>query len=492
MMMWISDRSIRLPFFASALLIIALAVFYGRMLPVGALHHADEYLTLDRAHSFAIMDDWLTVYSGNSPTFKKPPLQYWMTAWFLERGWDTETAARLPSYLFALALLVNVGVLASLFKPTNGWVIPSAVLLLASSTRFWESAMSALLDIGSALFATAAITAVLLAVRNPKWWYAVALACGLGAWQKAPTPIIFAAVTAVGILVAGRRTDLVFRKSFLNLHFLFALAVMLALVAAWPMLQWVRHGAASLNEAYINQMIERFSPFGDTWDKKFGLDSLLFFGEPFLRAPAIAALLWMPFRLKRPDLLGLPAILAFYIVIVIFATGIVSPRYSLLFLPVMMASLAAVILTVIPEWKGQALALCIFSLIGHGPFKTAGKLDLLENSEARYFPFLMRIAGHMQANESFIVCRGHHGEGRIPAGAISFYASSGKPVRFISHAQDLLELQSSGIVSPPYRGMCSEAAFEDLKTIIPGAVVTGRFEGFLQWESGNAAHLPAD
>jgi hypothetical protein len=52
------NGELRLPFIVSFLLIALFAVFYGRMLPVGSLQHADEYLTLDRSFSFLVRDDW--------------------------------------------------------------------------------------------------------------------------------------------------------------------------------------------------------------------------------------------------------------------------------------------------------------------------------------------------------------------------------------------------------------------------------------------------
>ena len=36
----------------------------------------DEFYSLERSHGFDKFNDWLSVYSLNEPTAKKPPLQY--------------------------------------------------------------------------------------------------------------------------------------------------------------------------------------------------------------------------------------------------------------------------------------------------------------------------------------------------------------------------------------------------------------------------------
>ena len=57
-----------------------LSLYYWDMLGVGTIRQHDEYHTLDRSNAFLLTNDWFTVYQQNTPTFKKPPLQYWLTA----------------------------------------------------------------------------------------------------------------------------------------------------------------------------------------------------------------------------------------------------------------------------------------------------------------------------------------------------------------------------------------------------------------------------
>lgn len=476
------------PLVISALLLLSFAIFYGQMLPKGSIHHGDEYLTLDRTYSFTIRDDWLTVYSENRPTFKKPPLQYWSGALLLGAGVDKELALRLPSLVSALAILVITGLLAWMIAPANLWAIPAAILLTASSKRFWESAISALLDSGATLFAMVALIATFAAVRQPKWWYVVAVACGLGALQKAPIPVLFSLAVIIGIALTRSQQDLPLARSLRSRHFRIALGVGLTLVLAWPALQWLQHGQESLQQAYLDQIVERFSPFAEEKGKQRSLYTLLIAGEPFLRILAVLAMFWMPWRLGRLELVGLPALFALYAIMVVGSSGIVSPRYSLIFLPMLMASLAVMILTVVPGWRWQAALVAVLCIASLGPFKPAVMLGITQpDSQARIVELMENIGDVIRPEETLLVCRhGEDGE-RIYPGAVSYYASAGRPFYRIRSPQDLMQLQENGLISPPYRLLCGISRFEELRLLMTDVDVIETKTKYIHWTAGGAS-----
>ena len=61
-------------------LVAICAVYYALGLPHGFLAHTDEFRTWDRVTGVRAQGDVWTIYSLGEPTFKKPPLQYWMSA----------------------------------------------------------------------------------------------------------------------------------------------------------------------------------------------------------------------------------------------------------------------------------------------------------------------------------------------------------------------------------------------------------------------------
>lgn len=469
------------PLVVSVLLLLSLAIFYGQMLPKGSIHHGDEYLTLDRTHSFTLRDDWLTVYSENRPTFKKPPLQYWVGALLLEAGIDKELALRLPSFVSALGILVITGLFAWMMVPANLWSIPIAILLIASSKRFWESAMSALLDSGAVLFAMIALIATYAAIRQPKWWYLVALACGLGAMQKAPIPILFSVAGFVGVFLTRSHHELLNGTSLRNRHFYLALTLGLGLVLCWPIVQWLYHGQESLQQAYLDQMVERFSPFGEEKGKQRSLYTLLIAGEPVLRILAAGAMFWMPWRLRRLDLISFPVLFALYAIVVVGSSGLVSPRYSLVFMPMLMSSLAVMILTVVPDWRWQAAFVAVLCLASFSPFKSAENLGITNSSQAGVIQLLASIGEVIRPEETLLVCRrGVEGE-RIYPGAVSYYASAGKPFHRFRSPNELIQLQENEMISPPYRLLCGVSGYEELRPTMTGINVMETTGKYVHW-----------
>jgi len=469
------------PFALSFIFIAILAIFYWVMLPVGTIQHPDEYLTLDRTHSFVIRDDFLTVYSSNRPTFKKPPLQYWISAYLIRQGADLELALRFPSFLFGILTLINVGILAYLLYPTNPWVAPAAIALLAGSFSFWSSNMSALLDSGAMLFSTMAITSCLLAFSRPRWWYLVALSAGLAAIQKAPVPLLLAAGMVLFAFASKKYHQIDFRAAFLNRHFWIAAGLMLAAVLFWPALQWIRFGPESFQEAYVNQMVERFSPFSQLSEARRSWHTVLLSSEALLRIPAILALLVLPWVLRRMDLLPLPFLLVAFAIATVFSSGYVSPRYSLIFLPLLMAALAVVLIKVLPGRALPLLVIAALALSTGGPARSAKALGLLRSNHEKYVQLLQSVAKSLRENETLIVCRAAPGGSRIPAGAISYFASKGRPYEEYRSPETFGALMRNGSVTPPYRGVCHAKTFEELKPLLNGYQIVEESNGYVHW-----------
>ncbi|MEM9106327.1 MAG: hypothetical protein AAGC96_11790 [Pseudomonadota bacterium] len=130
-----------LPILVTALLIAVIWGAHLHLIPAGTYHFYDEFHTLDRSTGFARHNDWFAVYSLQEVNFRKPPLQYWMTAGLLEAGADLQFALRLPSMIFAVGLLGATACLAGVLLPHRLWAMPGAVLLVACSTMFWRHAL---------------------------------------------------------------------------------------------------------------------------------------------------------------------------------------------------------------------------------------------------------------------------------------------------------------------------------------------------------------
>lgn len=466
----------------AVLIVVVLAAYYFTLLPVGDIQINDEFRTFDRTLGFVESGDYLTVQAYNQPTFRKPPLQYWMSAALIARGVDLVAALRFPSWLFTILTLATTGFLAHTLRPRSAFAAPAAIALLAGSEAFWMFGISAMLDAGAMAFATVAVTACLLALRQPRWWYLVAAAIGLAAMQKAPIPLALVAVMVLVATATARQTGIDLRGAFANRHFVLAGLVMTAMLLAWPAIQWLRHGTEALAEAYGVEMVNRFSPFsGVRRGPGQPLAKLVFDGEYILRVPGLLALAALPFLLGRRELLALPLMVVAYAVMAAVAGGSLYPRYFLVFLPLLMAALAVVIVDGLARWPIAALAVVValsFSL--SGPFRTSAGLGHLREGPMALRPFLEEVGRALRDDETLVACQGR---GSPHVGLVSQFASNGRPFLRLQEFGALERLERQGRARPPYRGVCKAAEADTVRRRFGENAIMGEFNGAIHWQS---------
>lgn len=485
--MELSRHPLFLPWLLALALIAAFAVQQWHVLPQGAIQHTDEYLTLDRSNSFVIHDDYLTVYSENRPTFKKPPLQYWATAWLMQHTDDLEFALRLPSYLCAIALLVATGILVGVLSPTTPWAIPAAVALLAGAKTFGDSTQSALLDMGATLFVTVAMIACWLALRQPRWWYLVALVSGLAALQKAPIPPLVVAAMVGFLSLTGKRHGIDVGAALRNRHFVIAALLTMALVAFWPVLQWALHGTSALEQAYLGEMVDRFNPA--TESRRPSWDRVLFNGEAWLRLPAMLALFALPRVLRRPELAVFPFLLVGFFLLTTMAGGHVSRRYSIMLMPMLMAAFAIVSVRLVPGRILPVVVIGAFALSSGGPFKSARFMGLTaEDGPAVHVPMLQSISRALGTDETLVMCQwDRRRTPKLFPAQVSYYASNGRPFQVIAGPQELSRLEGDRRIAGPYRGVCNAKQFAELRPWLADPQVVESAHGYVHWTSRRTA-----
>jgi 4-amino-4-deoxy-L-arabinose transferase-like glycosyltransferase len=475
-------RSDILATLAAAALLGLFALWYAPLLGTGFITHTDEFATLDRSSSMLTTGDWATVHSRNLPSFKKPPLQYWMSAALMEAGVGLPTALRLPSLIFALAGLWAAGFLARTLLPASPWVAPAAILLCAGSLAYWTTGTSALLDSGSVFFATLALAATVRALMHPGWWYVVAAAVVLGAMQKAPIGLflvlgylVVLALTRAwhGIDVRAIRRSPTFRR---------AVWIVVLGTLAWPLLQVMRHSTVTVVEDLLGQTVGRFVPAGFDEDLKdfSGLYGMILGPEPLLRGLGIAALLWLPWRLRRMDLLPLPALFGLFVLLMYLAVGNVSGRYTVVFLPLLAAALAAVILSLPIPALARAAGIVAVAALSLGPLKPATLLSLEAPAEQVAATVALRDVGTaLRPEETLVICNWRP---RVfPPGMVTYFASGGRPFEMPERPGDLAEARVDGTLPGPLRGLCPTAQFDELAATVPGLARVSETQGFTHW-----------
>jgi 4-amino-4-deoxy-L-arabinose transferase-like glycosyltransferase len=188
--MQFSDARLRNAILIAAAIIVSVFGWLAFEIPKGILSSSgDEMLTAERSREMLLLGR-SEVHFNFSPSFEKPPLQYWLTSFSLAALPNRTVAVRIWPWFYGVLTAVIVAILALILEPSRPWLIPLSAGLLTSFPLFLTETCRGLLDTGLALFTTAAILFAQLARKNPMWWLGTAGACLLGSLQKIPIPFL--------------------------------------------------------------------------------------------------------------------------------------------------------------------------------------------------------------------------------------------------------------------------------------------------------------
>ena len=356
------SHSKTIAFTMAFILLLTGAIFLSKDLGSGEQLHYDEFFTLERSHGFQKYHDWFSVYSLNRPSSRKPPLQYWLTAFGTKLGLSDLLSLRLPSFVFFLGLTIVSGFVSYLLSNRNPWTVPATVLLMGCSLQLIRLSRMGLLDAGMSFFIMFAILMFFYAKENSKSWVLCGLACGLGAMQKAPIAIIYIAI----MFYILRKRDEYYKWSSLreNKDFNRGLYLSIFLLLFWPVLQTLRYGIGYSKTAIGKEMVGRFNPFGGgriaevsflNWLEWLWNDLHLI----GIVAIACVVLVFCCRRLRENHhLFALSIIIVIVAVAFSFATGKLYPRYLAVLTPLLVCITVSVLSDLI-SWKPGIAILCI-------------------------------------------------------------------------------------------------------------------------------------
>jgi len=480
-------------------LLLVGAVFLSKDLGSGQRLYSDSYYTLERSHGFQEHHDWFSVYSSNRLSFKKPPLQYWLTALGSEVGFPDLLSLRLPSYLFFLGLVLTAGLVSYLLSNRNPWAVPATVLLMGCSLRSIQLARSGLLDAGMGFFIMLSLLTFFYARENSKSWISCGLACGLGAMQKAPIAIIYIAI----MFYVLRKKDEAYQWSSLrrNKDFNRGLYLSIALFLFWPVLQIFRHGLDYIRVAIGEQMVGRFTPVGG--------DKVIF--SNFFN--------WMEWLWKDLHLIGIVAIacvvlvfccrrlrsnhrlLALSIIIVVvaiafsFATGALYSRYIAVISPLLVC-VTVVVLSHFISWKpGIFIISVIFFAIYFGHIeKTMEKINKKNRLNYSTVKESVQLIDEYRNASDYVV----FDKDIFPAGAYGYFGTGkdyysgtnfrkGMPQktinRYLQHAIEAEKVSVIGLTKQAYKPM--------LEKVLGPIDVLESVNEFMVWRSKIRPASPA-
>lgn len=477
--------------------IIVIAVcWHAQSLGVGELWHYDEFYSYDRARGFSAMSDWLTVYHLGAPTLKKPPLQYWMSAALMEAGVQHVLAMRIPSMLFTACAMMATAALAYAMFPKQVWLMPCALLLLSTSTQFWEHATSAMLDTGAAFFSTLGVLSLFLSLKDPRYWPTFPIAVFLAGLQKGPTPLGFLLMALIGLALLAPLYGGKLLKILKDRRFVFSTLAAVILGFAWQIFQKIRYSETdSLRGNIERQMLKRFLP-ENAEILSPGLErisDIILAGEPVIRVAGFAGLLLLPFIARRPAYFAMSSIVVLFVVVMIFASGKIFARYTLTILPLLCIGAAWLIFFFCRKPAIAIIATVTIVLPLGGPLRPWD--DLAQSRPGRYSVPISQILSPLNdaitVDETAIFCG--HSTRTIPPGAIHVYApqaGTGHPI----YIRDIksIERNMQDYEGGPVRGICREAEIDAIRPYFSDLETEPVIKDFVMWTATSYSAHPSD
>ncbi len=177
-MTWWNSRSARV----AVCFTIACLIYLPR-LGTPALWEPDEGRYAEIAREMVASGDYVTPRDDWVRYFEKPPLVYWITATTIRLLGHNETAVRLPIAIASIVQIVLTQLLAEvMFGPAAG---AAAALCLALSPLFFGFGRFLTLDPVLAMFVTATLACVYIAIRKPSGLRGLEMALPGGGLRRA-------------------------------------------------------------------------------------------------------------------------------------------------------------------------------------------------------------------------------------------------------------------------------------------------------------------
>ena len=248
--------------------VCVLTFFVGLGSP--AITDSDEGFYAESAREMVESGDWLTPHFNYVYRFEKPVLYYWLAASAYVVAGVSEAAARFPSALAGLGLVLLTSAVA------RRWYDPDTALLAglitATSFGYVTMARQALPDLTLAFFITLSTWAALIAwLDSPPTaeegapdsdtrvgWVVLAGIGAAGAMlTKGPVGLVLPALV-VGPLVVWEWC-IGHSRRLRATHLVIAGTVLLVLAAPWYLAMTAEHGVAYLDRFFIGENMDRFA-----------------------------------------------------------------------------------------------------------------------------------------------------------------------------------------------------------------------------------------
>ncbi len=252
-----------------ALLIILAAAFAVFAFETNSypLIGVDEPRYAESAREMLERKDLITPYCHYQPRYDKPVLYYWLEALSMTAFGFNEFAARLPSIIAGLGMIV----LAYLLGSVQGYGLISAVIMATSLEIALASKLS-ITDITLCFFISATIAFFFLGYSNQdtyrrkfafhrktssNWFIAMFVMAALGTLTKGPVAIILPLIIIIPFLIYEKELIRCFEDA--KKEFLTGIISFLIITVPWYLMVHINTHGAFTQEFFFKHNLERYT-----------------------------------------------------------------------------------------------------------------------------------------------------------------------------------------------------------------------------------------
>lgn len=229
------------------LLVIAFIAFWWRLGALGLID-PDEPFYAQTAREMVQSGDWVTPQIYGAPQFEKPIFYYWLVAGSFKALGETEFAGRMPTAVFATALVLLVWWFGSrVWNPRAGFL---GALVLATGLEFCVMSRLMLTDIPLATFIAASVFCYWLAARHEaerdKWMFWHLVWGGFAVLTKGPLGSLVTVMATVAFSLGMKRS-----LHFRGRGFWWGVAAWAVIVVPWYGAMFAWHAQPFWEEFFI-------------------------------------------------------------------------------------------------------------------------------------------------------------------------------------------------------------------------------------------------
>src|SRR5262245_9075691 len=235
--------------FAAVLIVASLAILTG--LGNGTFWEPDEPRFAEATRQMFQRGDFITPYLNDVPRFEKPILFYWAQAVAFTAFGDNEFAARLPTALSGLGIVVVLYFLIGEITSRRAALV--GALVMSTMFRFVTFARIGLTDVPVMFFIIAALYGFVRAVhrRSAPWGYVGWSCVGLGVLTKGPVGLL---PVPIWLAYVTLRRDW---SLFMRIRPVVGMILALAIALPWYLVMAVDHGRTFTDFALGHEIVQR-------------------------------------------------------------------------------------------------------------------------------------------------------------------------------------------------------------------------------------------